>query len=66
MTINRIIHSPDVLHGAPRIVGTRISVSAVLDLLRGGKTPEEIISADYYPDLTLEDVAACVAWGRGE
>jgi len=66
VTVNRIIRSPDVLHGAPRIVGTRISVSAVLNLLRAGKTPEEIISADYYPDLTLEDVAACVAWGWGE
>ncbi|TVR25050.1 MAG: DUF433 domain-containing protein [Anaerolineaceae bacterium] len=59
---DRIVVSRDVLHGKPRIVGTRITVVQVLDLLAAGKTPLEIISEDYYPDLTEDDVRACIAY----
>lgn len=31
-------------------------VSQILDLLAAGKTPEEIVSDDYFPDITLEDI----------
>jgi len=58
----RIVVSRDVAHGQPRIAGTRIMVYLVLDLLAGGKTIAEIISEDYYPDLTTDDVLACVAY----
>jgi uncharacterized protein (DUF433 family) len=58
----RIVASRDVMHGKPRIEGTRVLVVQVLDLLAAGKRPEEIISEDYYPQLTLEDVHACVAY----
>jgi len=34
----------------------------ILDLLAAGVTPSEIISEDYFPDLTLEDVYACIAY----
>ena len=60
--IDRIVASRDVLHGKPRIAGTRIPVYAVLDLLAAGHTVENIISEDYYPDLTPEDVRACIAY----
>lgn len=57
---DRIAVSPNIAHGKPRIKGTRIMVSLILDLLGEGKTIEEILSDDYYPDLTREDVLACI------
>ncbi len=59
---DRIVVSRDVLHGKPRIAGTRVTVVQVLDLLAAGKTPLEITSEDYYPDLTEDDVRACIAY----
>lgn len=59
---DRIVISRDVLHGKPRVAGTRVTVVQVLDLLAAGKTPAEIISEDYYPDLTEADVRACIAY----
>lgn len=35
-------------------------VYLILDLLAAGKTIEEIISIDYYPQLTREDVLVCI------
>jgi uncharacterized protein (DUF433 family) len=59
---DRIVISPAISHGKPRIKGTRIMVATILDLLASGKTVEEIISDDYYPDITHEDVLACIAY----
>jgi uncharacterized protein (DUF433 family) len=59
---DRIVVSRDVMHGKPRIAGTRVTVVQVLDLLAAGKTPAEIISEDYYPDLAEADVRACIAY----
>ena len=56
----RIVVSRDICHGKPRIAGTRIMVHQVLNLLVAGKTIEEITSGDYYPDITAEDVRACI------
>lgn len=58
----RIVVSREVVHGKPRVAGTRIMVYQVLDLLAAGKSIAEIISEDYYPDLTSEDVLACIAY----
>jgi uncharacterized protein (DUF433 family) len=58
----RIVVSRDVLHGKPRILGTRIMVSQILDLLAAGKPVSEIISDDYFPTLSAEDVLACLAY----
>jgi uncharacterized protein (DUF433 family) len=57
---DRIVVSRNICHGKPRIVGTRIMVQTILDLVASGKTAEEIVSDDYYPDLTIDDVLACV------
>jgi uncharacterized protein (DUF433 family) len=46
--------------GKPCIRGLRITVYDVLDYLAGGMTPEQIV-ADF-PDLTLEDIRACLAF----
>ena len=59
---DRIVVSRDVMHGKPRISGTRVTVVQVLDLLAAGKTPAEVISEDYYPELTEADVRACIAY----
>lgn len=58
----RIVVSRDVTHGKPRVAGTRIMVHQVLDLLASGKSIDEIISDDYFPELTADDVRACVAY----
>jgi len=35
----------------------------VLDLLAAGVSPKEIIEKDY-PDLTLDDIRACIAYAN--
>jgi uncharacterized protein (DUF433 family) len=47
--------------GRPCIRGMRIRVTDVLDLLANGLSPEAIVN-DELPDLTLEDVRACLAY----
>ena len=60
LTARIVVWRRDICHGKPRIVGTRIMVHQVLNLLAAGKTIEEITSEDYYPDITAEDVRACI------
>ncbi|MCI0709075.1 MAG: DUF433 domain-containing protein [Chloroflexi bacterium] len=62
MIFDRIVVSRDVLHGKPHISGTRVMVVQVLDLLAAGKSPADVISEDYFPDLTEDDVRACIAF----
>ena len=45
--------------GKPVIQGTRIPVYLILDLLAGGLAIEEI-TKKWYPQLTREDVLACI------
>lgn len=59
---DRIVASPNIVHGKPRIAGTRIMVYLILDLLASGKTPQQIISEDYYPDITEADILACIQY----
>jgi uncharacterized protein (DUF433 family) len=59
---NRIVVSREICHGQPRVAGTRIPVHLVVGLIGAGKSITEVISDDYYPDLTAEDVLACVAY----
>lgn len=51
---------PDKRSGKPCIRGMRMTVTDVLEYLAGGMTPEEIV--DEFPDLTLEDIRACLHW----
>lgn len=55
----RIEVDPNVHFGKPCIAGTRIPVQSVLELVEQGLPFEEIIN-DYYPDLEIEDIRACV------
>jgi len=57
----RIAVSPGVHFGKPCVSGTRITVQSVLELIREGISVEEI-RRDYYPDLSHDDVRACVQY----
>ncbi len=57
----RIWIDPARCFGKPCIRGHRIWVSLILDLLASGSSPEEILKD--YPDLELDDVRACIAYG---
>jgi uncharacterized protein (DUF433 family) len=61
MADNRIQIDPRVHFGQPCVKGTRIAVSDVLDVVGAG-IPFKKIVRDYYPDLTVEDVEACVEY----
>lgn len=61
--LQRITVVPRVCHGQPCIRGMRIMVHQVLDLLAAGVSPQEIIEEDY-PDLTLDDIHACIAYAN--
>jgi uncharacterized protein (DUF433 family) len=52
---------PGIHFGKPCVAGTCITVQGVLELLGEGLTFKQII-ADYYPDLAVEDVRACVSY----
>jgi len=50
----------DKMGGKPCIRGMRITVYDVLDYLASGMTEDEIL--EDFPDLTREDVRACLAF----
>lgn len=58
---NRIEVNPAIHFGKPCVAGTRIPVQNVLELVRDGIAFEKI-TRDYYPDLTDEDISACVQY----
>lgn len=61
--MERITIDPEVVHGKPVIAGTRIMVYQVLELLEAGKTFDQIIK-DYFPDITKEDIRACIRFAN--
>jgi uncharacterized protein (DUF433 family) len=58
---DRIAVRPDVHFGKPCVAGTRITVQSVLELVREGLSADDI-RRDYYPDLSSDDVRACVQY----
>ena len=59
---DHIVSTPDVLHGKPRIKGTRIPVSLILGYLAAGQPVEKII--EEFPDLSSPHIAACLDYAR--
>ncbi len=51
---------PDKRSGKPCIRHTRMTVTDVLEYLAGGMTPEALV--EEFPDLTIEDIRACLAF----
>ncbi|MBI5529533.1 MAG: DUF433 domain-containing protein [Deltaproteobacteria bacterium] len=57
----RIEVDPKVHFGKPCVAGTRIPVHDVLELVRES-VPFERIVRDYYPDISEDDIRACVQY----
>jgi uncharacterized protein (DUF433 family) len=58
---DRLSVDPKVHFGKPCVAGTRILVEHVLELIQQGIAFSEIIE-QYYPDLEIDDVKACMAY----
>lgn len=51
---NHIAYNPEILNGKPHIVGTRLSIEFILELVASGATRDELLKA--YPQLTAESI----------
>jgi len=58
--LERISFDPKICHGKPCIRGTRIMVSIILDYLKAGDGPKEILRQ--YPKLEQGDIHAALAY----
>lgn len=58
----RIVSTPEVLRGKPRIKNTRIPAGLILGYLAAGSSHEEILAE--FPDLMADDIAACLDFAR--
>jgi uncharacterized protein (DUF433 family) len=58
----RIIADPRILAGKPVVKGTRIAVDLVLEELAQNPVIDELLAA--HPDLTRDNVQACLAYAR--
>lgn len=58
----RIIQNPNVMVGKPVVKGTRIPVEKVLDQLAHKPDLKELF--EIFPELTVEDVKACLAYAQ--
>jgi len=47
--------------GKPCIAGTRIPVYCILELVQAGIAFDDIVNK-YYPDITLDDIKACIEY----
>ncbi|HEY7350530.1 MAG TPA: DUF433 domain-containing protein [Ktedonobacterales bacterium] len=58
--IKGIVRTPGVYGGLLRIAGHRIAVHDIAECIHQGYTPEQIVSEDVYPTLTLTEVYAAL------
>jgi uncharacterized protein (DUF433 family) len=59
--LQRISVDPNICFGKPYVKGHRIWVSLILNFLAGGDYIEQAL--ENYPQLTREDILACIAYG---
>ena len=59
---DRITLDPGVLAGKPVVMGTRVSVSLILEMLMRDWPHERILSN--YPQLSPDDILAALAYAR--
>jgi uncharacterized protein (DUF433 family) len=57
----RIAVDPHIHFGKSCVAGTRIPVLNVLELVWEGLSFDDIVR-DYYPDLQVEDIRACIRY----
>jgi uncharacterized protein (DUF433 family) len=62
--LSRIAVDADIVHGRPRVRGTRMRVSDVLGLLAAGVSQAEIL--EDYPYLTADDITACLSYAAAQ
>jgi uncharacterized protein (DUF433 family) len=65
--LTRITLNPEVMGGKPCIRGIRVTVGTIVGLMAAGRSPEEILQA--YPYLELSDIyeaLAYAAWRSAE
>jgi uncharacterized protein (DUF433 family) len=62
MTHDHIVLDPAILAGKPVVRGTRLSVEFVVGLMADGWNEADILAN--YPDLSREDIAACLNYAR--
>ena len=62
--LERITFNPEQCGGRPCILGMRIRVKDVLDLLAAGTSEDEILQD--YPDLEAEDIKACLQYAAAQ
>ena len=58
---NAITVDPGIHFGKPCVIGTRVTVQNVLELVREGVSFSDIV-VDYYPELNVENVRDCVQY----
>ena len=58
----KIIQDPNIMVGKPVVKGTRIPVDKVLDQLAYKPDLQELLAI--YPELTVDDVKACLAYAQ--
>ena len=58
----RIVTDPRILAGKPVVKGTRIAVDLVLEELSLNPDVNELLAT--HPDLTRDDVQACLAYAK--
>jgi uncharacterized protein (DUF433 family) len=59
-TLDRIVCTPGVVSGKPRIKGTRVTVGAILGQLAVGHSVDEVLLD--YPYIQREDVLAALRY----
>ena len=60
--LDRIVQDPEIMVGKPVVKGTRIPVEKVLDQLAYNPDLDELFAI--YPELTRDDVKACLAYAQ--
>jgi uncharacterized protein (DUF433 family) len=60
MDLGRISVNHKIMGGVPCVAGTRIPVATIVGLVADGLTTDEIVAE--YPQLTAEDVQACLGY----
>lgn len=59
--LEHLVVDPQIRFGKPTVRGTRIAVGDVLGYLASGMSEEQILGD--FPQLSREDIRACLAYG---
>ena len=57
---SHIAYNPEILNGKPHIVGTRLSIEFILELVASGATKDDMLKA--YPQLTAEAIGEALRY----